>query len=72
MVQRVGTSACFAYTVQHPTCGVFYFRRAVPADVRAKLGWEIKISLRTKNPREAKRRFPEAMAKADNMIERKK
>lgn len=41
---------------KHPKTGVYYFRRAVPEDLRAILGKrEEKRSLGTKDPREAKR-----------------
>lgn len=54
---------------KHPRTGIFYFRRAVPADVREKLGWEFKISLSTKDPREAKRRFIAEMEKSERAVE---
>lgn len=40
--------------------GTYYFRKAVPQRHRAALGWEIKISLKTKDPEEAKQRYPGA------------
>jgi hypothetical protein len=41
--------------VKHPKTGIYYFRKAVPEDLRALVGKrEEKISLGTKNPAEAK------------------
>jgi integrase len=45
---------------KHPSTGTYYYRRAVPQQHRAALGWEVKISLKTKDPEEAKRRYPGA------------
>lgn len=47
---------------KHPSIGTYYFRKAVPQKHRAALGWEVKISLGTKSPEEAKRRYPGAAA----------
>ncbi|WP_312015763.1 DUF6538 domain-containing protein [Bradyrhizobium liaoningense] len=42
---------------KHPVTGVYYFRKIVPADVRARLGKrEWKVSLETNDPAEACRR----------------
>ncbi len=54
---------------KHPKTGVYYFRRAVPPDLRERFGWEVKVSLRTKDVREAKRRFAEELTKFDQRIE---
>lgn len=41
--------------VKHPKTGVYYFRKAVPEDLRALVGKrEEKVSLGTKNPADAK------------------
>jgi integrase len=42
---------------KHPKSGIYYFRRAVPKDLRPTLGYEIKISLKTRDPADAKRLF---------------
>jgi len=34
---------------KHPKTGTFYFRRAVPKDIKHILGWELKHSLKTKD-----------------------
>jgi integrase len=48
---------------KHPKSGVFYYRRVVPLNLRPALGQtEIRISLGTKDSREAKRRLPEKAA----------
>lgn len=54
---------------KHPKTGTYYFRRAVPADLRDKLGWEMKVSLDTKSPAEAKRLFVAELEKSEQMIE---
>ena len=45
----------YAYAWKHPKTGTYYFRRAVPADLRYKLGWEVKGSPDPTSPAEAKR-----------------
>jgi integrase len=51
------------HLLKHPKTGVFYYRRVVPQNLRAALGQtEIRISLGTKDSREAKRRLPEKAA----------
>jgi len=44
---------------KHPDSDVYYFRRAVPDDIRKIVGggWERKQSLRTKDPVEARRKY---------------
>src|SRR3546814_5581358 len=58
----MGSSPRMAAPWRHPKTGTFYFRRAVPEALRATIGVrEIKVSLHTRNPSEAKQRFvPEA------------
>ena len=41
---------------KHPDSDVYYFRKAVPDDLREEIGWEVKRSLKTKDPAEARRR----------------
>lgn len=48
---------------KHPKSGVYQFRRAVPDRLRPLLGkTEVKRSLGTKDPQEAKRRHAEVSA----------
>lgn len=52
---------------KHPKTGVYYFRKAVPDDLRAVLGKrEVKISLKTKDPAEAKARHTKVAAEVEN------
>ena len=46
---------------KHPRTGVYWFRKAVPARLRSALSREFKRTLDTKDPEEAKRRFPRAV-----------
>ena len=51
--------------------GVYYLRRRVPLDLVERLGkGEVKVSLRTKDPREARVRARAADADVDRMFER--
>jgi integrase len=48
--------------VKHPTTGVYLFRKRVPTHLRSLVGkLEVKRSLGTKDPKEAKRRLPEML-----------
>lgn len=50
----------------HPRTKVFWLRRRVPADLVASVGQkEVTLSLGTKDPAEAKRRFSEELAKLE-------
>ncbi|WP_238296961.1 site-specific integrase [Methylobacterium soli] len=52
---------------KHPKTGMFWLRRGVPADLRALVGKsEEKLSLRTKDPNEAKRLHAIALAELEN------
>jgi len=53
---------------KHPKTGVFYFRRAVPKDLRPVLGWEIKRSLRTRDPLKAKQLFVHELQQSELLI----
>lgn len=66
--RRTSRSRRMASLHKHPRTGVFYYRRAVPAALRPKLGWELKRSLGTKDEREAKRRYPETAAWAEGLL----
>ena len=55
---------------KHPRTGIWYFRRAVPADLRGTLGREIKVSLHTRSPSEAKRCFSAELEKSETLFER--
>lgn len=51
---------------KHPDSGVYWFRRAVPAELRALVGKrEEKRSLQTKDPSIARRRHAEALAEVE-------
>jgi integrase len=52
---------------KHPKTGVYYFRKVVPDDMREIVGKrEVRISLKTKNPREAAVRHPEVATKVSS------
>ena len=54
---------------RHPVSGILYFRRAVPADLRSAVGRrEIKISLDTKDPIEARLRFFRASLECEQLF----
>jgi integrase len=54
--RRVQMALSMARPFKHPDTGVYYFRRTVPDDLRAMVGKrEEKVSLRTKDPDEARR-----------------
>ncbi|MGD9616974.1 MAG: DUF6538 domain-containing protein [Alphaproteobacteria bacterium] len=54
---------------KHPKTGVYWYRKVVPAHLRAAIGkTEIKRSLSTKDPEEAKRRYPDVAARVDAML----
>ena len=49
---------------KHPKTGVYYYRRVVPESLRVAVGKvEERVSLRTKDPREASGRHPEVAAR---------
>jgi len=51
---------------KHPDSGVYWFRRAVPADLRALVGKrEEKQSLKTKDPAVAKQRHTQALSEVE-------
>lgn len=50
---------------KHPESDVYYFRKAVPDDLRRDIGWEVKRSLKTKDPDEARRRHAEESVRVD-------
>ena len=50
---------CMSRPFNHPKTGVYYFRRVVPEALRGLVGKrELRISLKTKDPREAAARHP--------------
>jgi len=60
-----------AQPFKHPKTGGYYYRRVVPAHLREALGrTEFRISLKTKDLREAKRRYPEKAAEVDAALAR--
>jgi hypothetical protein len=47
---------------KHPDSGIYYVRKAVPVSLRSLVGRSIeKLSLRTKDPDEARARFADAV-----------
>ncbi|HEV2548055.1 MAG TPA: DUF6538 domain-containing protein [Stellaceae bacterium] len=55
-----------AQPFKHPKSGVYYYRRVVPQHLRQTLGkTEFRISLGTKDSREAKRLYPEKAAEVE-------
>jgi hypothetical protein len=67
----VGSHQYMPQPFKHPKTGVFYYRRVVPHSLRAALGrTEFRLSLGTKDLREAKRRYPEKAAEVDALIAR--
>ena len=55
---------------KHPKTGVYWFRRAVPQDLRAKIGrCELTKSLRTKDPTEAKIRYAPLLEWSDRLFQ---
>ena len=61
--------ALMSYLLRDPRTGVFYHRRVVPVKLRAAVGVrEIKRSLETKDPREAKRRNQEVGAEVARIL----
>lgn len=54
---------------KHPKTGLYRVRKVVPAELRAVVGRrELIESLGTKNPVEARRLHPEALARFDNIL----
>jgi len=51
-----------------PRTGIYHIRRGVPAELKEQLGGVYKLSLRTKDPIEAKSRFIIALAKCDRLF----
>lgn len=56
---------------KHPNSGIYYFRRAVPEDLRPIMGKrEIKTSLKTRDPHTAKSLFISEAAKTESEFQR--
>jgi integrase len=53
---------------KHPQSGMYYLRLRVPAELRPALGYEIKRSLRTRSPAEARARYPAELVGAQQEI----
>ncbi|MBR0670129.1 DUF6538 domain-containing protein [Neoroseomonas soli] len=52
---------------KHPVTGVYYFRKAVPDDLREAIGKrEVKVSLKTKHPTEARSAYAKVAAEVAN------
>ena len=50
---------------KHPKTGIYWLRRAVPEALRSRFGWELKKSLGTRDPAEARRLFAIEYTKAE-------
>ena len=50
---------------KHPTSGIYYLRRKVPLELRAALGHEVKQSLKTRDPVQAKYEFARVWAASE-------
>lgn len=60
---------CMARPTKHPKSGVYRARKAVPEDLRPLIGKrELIVSLRTKDPAEAKRLHPAALGRLDAVL----
>ncbi len=57
-----------AQPFKHPSSGIYYLRRKVPAELRAVLGREFKRSLKTSDAAEAKRRHAAAWTDSEAMF----
>ena len=57
-----------AQPFKHPQSGTYYIRRKVPAELQSILGREYKRSLRTKEPKEAKRIFAVAFEECERLF----
>ena len=53
---------------KHPKTGTFYFRRAVPKDIKHILGWELKHSLKTKDSKLAQKLCNLETIKSDDLF----
>ncbi len=53
---------------KHPVSGIYYLRRKVPLELRAALGREIKRSLKTRDPVQAKYEFARAWAESEETL----
>lgn len=55
---------------RHPDSGIFYFRRVIPADLRPIVGRrEVRVSLQTTDPFEARFRFLRASMECEQLIQ---
>jgi len=62
--------AAMTYLKRHPKTGTYYFRRAVPDDIRHVIGKrEFKVTLGTKDVGEAKRKAHEVALDVERKIE---
>lgn len=53
---------------KHPVSGIYYLRRKVPLELRAALGREIKRSLKTRDPVQAKYEFARVWAESEETL----
>lgn len=62
--------ALIAQPFRHPDSGIYYFRRAVPEDLRPIVGKvEIRRSLKTRDHRKAKAAFAAAYAESEQLFQ---
>lgn len=66
--KKVRRRSFMAQPFKHPSSGVFYLRRKVPAELKDALGREYKRSLKTTDPREAKRLFALEWARSEDVF----
>lgn len=59
-----------AQPFKHPSTGVYYIRRKVPAPLQSQLGREYKRSLKTRDPNEAKGRFVREWTLSEDLFAR--
>lgn len=57
-----------AQPFKHPSTGVYYIRRKVPAPLQSQLGREYKRSLKTRDPNEAKNHFVREWALSEELF----
>jgi integrase len=70
LVQNCGTIMRMATPWKHPDSGIYYFRRAIPNELRKKIGKTvIKESLGTREPNEARRLFLDKQTECENLFE---
>jgi hypothetical protein len=64
----MATTARMPAIWKHPRTHGYYLRRHIPPELRRILGWERRLSLRTKDAKVAKQRYPAASAQVDREV----